>query len=169
MTIHGQAKKVTWGVSSQGAMSKICRPPSAAGKFFTWGASSLGTFAIFKLSAPILEGGGTHFTLGSVHFWPFLLRELQGGVKKFSAALPRRHPRVAPPTLFFYFGSRPKNFFYPGVHPIAHVWSASKYLAAKITYFPIACNLVVQFFSKWMRNIQTHKREEEAVLLLRMC
>ena len=129
--IHGQAKKVFWGVSSQGAMWKICRPPSAARIFFTLGASSLGTFAIFKLLAPILEGGGTHFTLGSVHFWPFLLRELQGGVKKFSAALPRRHPREAPPTLFFYFGSRPKKFFYPGVHPtplpppFAHVWFGS--------------------------------------------
>ena len=115
--IHGQAKKVTWGVSSQGAMSKICRPPSAAGKFFTWGASSLGTFAIFKLSAPILEGGGTHFTLGSVHFSPFLLRELQGRVKKFSAALPRRHPREAAPPYFFTSGVDQKNFFTQGCTP----------------------------------------------------
>ena len=115
--IHGQAKKVTWGVSSQGAMSKICRPPSAAGKFFTWGASSLGTFAIFKLSAPILEGGGTHFTLGSVHFSPFLLRELQGRVKKFSAALPRRHPREAAPPYFFTSGVDQKKFFTQGCTP----------------------------------------------------
>ena len=117
MTIHGQAKKVTWGVSSQGAMSKICWPPLAAGKFFTWGASSLGTFAIFKLSAPILEGGGTHFTLGSVHFSPFLLRELQGRVKKFSAALPRRHPREAAPPYFFTSGVDQKNFFTQGCTP----------------------------------------------------
>ena len=66
--IHGQAKKIIWGSNSQGTTQKICRPPSAAGKFFTWGASSLGTFAIFKLLAPILEGGGTYFTLGRVHF-----------------------------------------------------------------------------------------------------
>ena len=98
-------------------MSKICRPPSAAGKFFTWGASSLGTFAIFKLSAPILEGGGTHFTLGSVHFSPFLLRELQGRVKKFSAALPRRHPREAAPPYFFTSGVDQKNFFTQGCTP----------------------------------------------------
>ena len=137
--IHGQAKKVTWGVSSQGAMLKICRPPSAAGKFFTWGASSLGTFAIFKLSAPILEGGGTHFTLGSVHFSPFLLRELQGRVKKFSAALPRRHPREAAPPYFFTSGVDQKNFFTQGCTPpppFAHVWfSLIKISDCSITYY----------------------------------
>ena len=104
-------------------MSKICRPPSAAGKFFTWGASSLGTFAIFKLSAPILEGGGTHFTLGSVHFSPFLLRELQGRVKKFSAALPRRHPREAAPPYFFTSGVDQKNFFTQGCTTPLPQWS----------------------------------------------
>ena len=32
--IHGQAKKIIWGSNSQGTTQKICRPPSAAGKFF---------------------------------------------------------------------------------------------------------------------------------------
>ena len=32
--IHGQAKKIIWGTSSQGTTQKICRPPLAAGKFF---------------------------------------------------------------------------------------------------------------------------------------
>ena len=99
--------------------SNVKNLPAAFGgqTIFYPGASSLGTFAIFKLSAPILEGGGTHFTLGSVHFWPFLLRELQGGVKKFSAALPRRHPRVASPPYFFTSGVNRKKFFTQGCTP----------------------------------------------------
>ena len=54
---HTRASKKSYlGGKFPGAMRKICRPPLAAGKFFTLRASSLGTFAIFKLLAPILEG-----------------------------------------------------------------------------------------------------------------
>ena len=56
---------------------------------------------------------------GSVHFWPFLLRELQGGVKKFLAALLRRHPWEAPPPYFFTSGVDQKS-------PFAHVWNKKK-------------------------------------------
>ena len=76
LIIHGQAKKLPGGGSSQGAITKNWRLPKAAGKFLTQGgASSQRTFAIFKLSAPILGGEGAilpwgvsildHFYFGS--------------------------------------------------------------------------------------------------------
>ena len=63
-SIHRQAKQVTLGVSSWGAISKICQSQF----FFYLGGTSLGIFAIFKLSALML-GGGTYFIQGIVHFY----------------------------------------------------------------------------------------------------
>ena len=125
-SIHGQAKKVTWGVSSQGAMSKICWPPSVARKFFTWGASSQGTFAIFKLSAPILGGGRDPFYPGECPFLTIFTSGVAGwGQKNFvGAAAPPSLGGSPHPILSF----RESTKIYPGVHPnplppFAHVWS----------------------------------------------
>ena len=98
-------------------MSKICRPPSAAGKFFTRGQVPRELLP-FLNCRPQFQGGGTHFTLGSVHFWPFSLRELQGGVKNFfsGTAAPPSKGGLPHPIISFRESTK-KTFFTKGCTP----------------------------------------------------
>ena len=88
------SKKVTWGVSFQGAIPKICRRPWATGIFFTWGALPWEFLPFLSLS-PNFRGRWTHFSQVIVHFDHFHFGSYKVG-EKFFAVLLLRHPRVSP-------------------------------------------------------------------------
>ena len=66
---HTRASKKSYlGGKFPGSNVKNLSAAFGGRKIFTRGASSQGTFAIFKLSAPILEGGG-HCEHATVRGW----------------------------------------------------------------------------------------------------